>query len=102
MRLLFGSLKESLSSVLPICAIVLVLTISLAPILPGVMIMFLFGSILIIAGMSIFTIGSNISMQPIGEGMGVLIGKSKSWALPLLVCFGVGSFLLVLIILFAH
>ncbi len=90
MRLLFGSLKESLSSVLPICAIVLVLTISLAPILPGVMVMFLFGSILIIAGMSIFTIGSNISMQPIGEGMGVLIGKSKSWALPLLVCFGVG------------
>ena len=90
MRMLFGSLKESLQSVLPICAIVLVLTVSLAPILPGVMIMFLFGSILIIAGMSIFTIGSNISMQPIGDGMGVIIGKSKKWFLPLLVCFGVG------------
>ena len=90
MRLLFGSLKESLSSVLPICAIVLVLTVSLAPILPGVMVMFLFGSILIIAGMSIFTIGSNISMQPLGEGMGVLIGHSKKKFIPLLVCFSVG------------
>ena len=94
MRMLFNTLKdsfkESLSSVLPICAIVLVLTISLAPILPGVMVMFLFGALLIIGGMSIFTIGSNISMQPIGDGMGVLVGKSKSWVLPLLVCFGVG------------
>ena len=90
MRLFFGSIKESLQSVLPICAIVLALTISLSPILPGVMVMFLFGSLFIIGGMSIFTIGSNICMQPIGDGIGVIIGKSKKKFLPILVCFVVG------------
>ena len=90
MRLFAGSLKESLQSVLPICAIVLVLTISLAPIFSGIMIMFLFGALLIIGGMSIFTIGSNISMEPLGDGIGVLIGKSKKKFLPILVCFVVG------------
>ena len=90
MRLLIGSLKEALQSVLPICAIVLILTVTLAPIFAGIMIMFLFGAILIIAGMSIFTIGSNISMQPFGDGMGIMIGKSKRKFLPLLICFAVG------------
>jgi len=90
MRLLIGSLKEALQSVLPICAIVLILTVTLAPIFAGIMIMFLFGALLIIAGMSIFTIGSNISMQPFGDGMGVMIGKSKRKFLPLLICFAVG------------
>ncbi len=90
MRLLSGSLKESLQSVIPICAIVLLLTISLAPIMPGVMVMFLFGAILIIFGMSIFTIGSNISMQPLGDGIGVIIGKSKKRFLPVLICFILG------------
>ena len=90
MRLFSGSIKESLQSVLPICAIVLILTISLSPILPGVMIMFLFGSLLIIGGMSVFTIGSNISMQPLGDGIGVIIGKSRKRLLPIIVCFLVG------------
>ena len=90
MRLFAGSIKESLQSVLPICAIVLILTISLSPIMPGVMVMFLFGSLLIIGGMSIFTIGSNISMQPLGDGIGVIIGKSKKRFLPAIICFVLG------------
>ena len=90
MRAFAGSFKESLQSVIPICAIVLILTISLSPILPGVMVMFLFGSLFIIGGMSIFTIGSNICMQPIGDGIGVIIGKSKKRFLPIIVCFIVG------------
>ncbi|MBQ8545482.1 MAG: DUF1538 domain-containing protein [Clostridia bacterium] len=90
MRMLFGSLKESLQSVLPICAIVLILSIVLSTISTGIMIMFLFGALLVIFGMSIFTIGSNISMQPLGDGMGVIIGKSKKRFLPILVCFIVG------------
>ena len=90
MRVFSGSLKEALQSVLPICAIVLILTVSLAPIMPGVMVMFLFGSLLIIAGMSIFTIGSSISMEPLGDGIGVIIGKSKKRFLPAVICFVLG------------
>ncbi|MBQ4585936.1 MAG: DUF1538 domain-containing protein [Clostridia bacterium] len=83
-------MSESLQSVLPICGIVLLLSISLSPIMPGVMVMFLLGALLIIAGMSIFTIGSNISMEPLGDGIGVLIGKSKKRVLPVLICFLLG------------
>ncbi|MBO5313409.1 MAG: DUF1538 domain-containing protein [Clostridia bacterium] len=90
MRQLYASIKESLSSVLPICAIVLLLTISLSPVMPGVMVMFLFGALMIIFGMSIFTIGSTVSMQPIGEGIGIQLSKSKKKVLPVLICFVLG------------
>ena len=90
LRPFYSSIGESLHSVLPICAIVLLLSISLAPIMPGVMVMFLFGALLIIFGMSVFTIGSNISMEPLGDGIGVMIGKSKKTIFPMLICFLVG------------
>ena len=47
MRKLNGLINEALHSVLPICVIVLLLSISIAPVMPGVMIMFLFGAMLI-------------------------------------------------------
>ena len=90
MRQLYGSINESLHSVLPICAIVLLLSISLAPVLSGVMVMFLFGALLLIFGMSIFTIGSTISMEPLGEGIGIQLSKSKMKVLPVVICFVVG------------
>jgi len=68
---------ESLKSVLPIFAIVLILSITLAPMESGIFVMFLFGTLLLIVGMSLFTIGSGISMEPIGEGIGAELGKTK-------------------------
>lgn len=63
MKHLSKSLKESVFSVLLIAAIVLILSVSLAPINAGVVVLFLFGTLLLIFGMSFFTIGSGISMQ---------------------------------------
>lgn len=85
-----GALGESLKSVLPIFAIVLVLSISLVPMNPGILVMFLFGTIMLIVGMSLFTIGSEISMQPIGEGIGSQLSKSKKTVFPVLICFALG------------
>ena len=85
-----GALGESLKSVLPIFAIVLVLSISLVPMYPGILVMFLFGTIMLIVGMSLFTIGSEISMQPIGEGIGSQLSKSKKLIFPVLICFVLG------------
>ncbi|MBQ8146988.1 MAG: DUF1538 domain-containing protein [Clostridia bacterium] len=89
-RLLYGSMSEALRSVLPICAIVLLLSVSLSPLMPGVMVMFLFGALLIIFGMSIFTLGATMSMQPIGEGVGHSIARSKNIFVPILVTFALG------------
>ena len=76
MKLLKGAMNESLSSVLPIAAIVILLSISISPLDAGILVLFIFGTLLLIAGMSLFTIGSEMSMQPLGEGIGVQINKT--------------------------
>ena len=82
--------KEAIQSVLPIFAIVLLLSVSVAPMESGVIVMFLFGTILLIIGMGFFTIGSGISMEPLGDGIGATLGKVKKIAIPLLVCLVLG------------
>ena len=68
---LMEKIQESLSSVLPITAIVLLLCISIAPLTPGAMVLFFFGALLLIVGTGIFTLGVDMSMTPMGSGMGV-------------------------------
>lgn len=85
-----SAIFESLQSVLPIAAIVLLLSISVSPLNAGVLVQFLFGTMLLIIGMSFFTIGSGLSMQPLGEGIGVQVGKAKKIFFSLLICFLLG------------
>lgn len=87
---IFASIKESLSSVLPIAIIVLLLSVSLVSLAAGVLVLFLFGTILLILGMSFFTVGSGISMEPLGDGIGKSLNKSKHFIIPLLICFVLG------------
>ena len=85
-----NSVKEALQSILPIAAIVLILSISIVPLHAGVLVLFLFGTILLIIGMSFFTIGSGISMEPLGEGIGIQLGKTKRKGISLILCFFLG------------
>jgi len=87
---IFASIKESLSSVLPIAIIVLILSVSLVSLDAGVLVLFLFGTILLILGMSFFTVGSGISMEPLGDGIGKSLNKNTRFALPLVICFVLG------------
>ncbi len=95
MRHIFSSFNEAFRSVMPIALIVLVLSITCTPLDAGVLVMFLFGTILLIAGMSFFTVGSEISMEPLGDGIGKSLSKGKSWLLPILICFVLGFFITV-------
>ena len=90
LKQLTDTLIESIRSVLPISAIVLILSITLSPMQSGVLVLFLFGTILLIFGMALFTIGSNTSMHPLGVGIGVQLHKSKKSLLPLLASFLLG------------
>ena len=90
---IFLSIKESLTSVLPIAIIVLVLSVTCVSLDAGVLVLFLFGTILLILGMSFFTVGSTISMEPLGDGIGKSLTKSKWLLLSLLIC-GVLGFLI--------
>ena len=91
MRQLKEMLHESLTSVLPISVIVILLSITLAPMNAGVLVLFLFGTLLLIGGMGLFSIGSNISMHPLGEGIGVTLSKSQRLLLPTVCCFILGA-----------
>ena len=55
-------LHESLTSVLPVMLIVLVLCFTIAPVPNNAMVAFLLGGLMLIAGMGLFTLGSEMSM----------------------------------------
>lgn len=72
---IFASIKESLTSVLPIAIIVIALSVTCVPPDAGVVVLFLFGTIMLILGMSFFTIDSGISMEPLGDGIRKSLNK---------------------------
>ncbi len=76
---------ESLSSVLPITAIVLLLSISITPISSGTLVLFLFGALLLVLGMGMFTLGADLAMTPMGEGMGIELSKAKKSRYPIMI-----------------
>lgn len=82
--------RESMASVLPITAIVFILSITVAPLEPGTLVLFLFGAVLLVVGMGFFTLGVDMSMIPMGEGMGDALSRSKGLLLPILAYFVLG------------
>lgn len=84
-------LQESLLSVLPITLIVAVLCIFFIPIDSGLMLSFLIGSLMIIVGMGLFNLGSDLSMTQIGNHIGAKMTKSRNLGLILLLSFVLGA-----------
>ncbi len=76
----FSKFKEVLYSVLPITLIVIVLNFTLSPVATPLIIRFIIGAVLIIIGLTIFLIGVDIGITPIGNTMGSTMAKSnKLW-----------------------
>lgn len=79
-------LVESFNAVLPITVIVLILSIVVTPMDVGTIGVFLFCALFLILGMSLFSLGADIAMMPMGEGIGIHLSKvKKPFALGLLV-----------------
>lgn len=87
---LLGKVKESLTSVLPITIIVLLLHVTIAPLPGGILALFLVGSLLLILGMGLFTLGADIAMMPMGERIGSQLTQSRKLWLLILVSFLIG------------
>ena len=88
---LTGKILESLSSVLPIGAIVLLLSLSVAPLTPGALVLFFLGTLLLIVGLGAFTLGVDLSMTPMGSGMGEALGRMKRPWLVVPAVFALGT-----------
>ena len=78
-QLLLEKIKESLASVLPITAIVLIISITVAPLTPGTMVLFLFGAVLLVVGMGLFTLGVDMSMIPMGTASVCRSARPAGW-----------------------
>lgn len=83
-------IKEALSSVLPISIIVFVLSVFVVPMPIGTIMMFTFGALLLIVGMGFFSLGVDISMQPLGEGIGSSLTKNKNMFVLILITLFIG------------
>lgn len=88
--ILMEKLRESLTSVLPITAIVLILGFTIAPISVSAMMTFIVGALMVILGMSLFTLGADMAMTPMGERVGVAITKTRNLWIIIPVCFLIG------------
>ena len=86
----FEKFREAAASVLPIVGIVAVMCLTFVPMDAGLMLSFIVGSIMLIVGMGLFTLGSEVSMTPIGSHMGAKLTKSRNLTLILAVALLLG------------
>ena len=83
-------IRESVSSVLPITLLVLVLSLIFVPIQLSTMSLFLFGGVLLVAGMGLFTLGADTAMLPMGTHIGAMLTRKKNLWFLVGVAFAVG------------
>jgi hypothetical protein len=89
-KILKEKIYEAFGSVLPITAIVLVASVILVPIPSGTVLMFLAGAALLIIGMGFFSLGADMAMMPMGEGIGIQLTKSSKIILMIVVSLVMG------------
>ncbi|MDR1655043.1 MAG: DUF1538 domain-containing protein [Treponema sp.] len=89
-KVLKEKIMEAFASVAPITAIVLIASVVLVPMPAGTILMFLAGAALLVIGMGFFTLGADMAMIPMGEGIGIQLTRSSSLFLTLLVSFIMG------------
>lgn len=87
---LHEKIMEAISSVAPVTIIVLLLTVTVAPIPSGMLPSFLLGALMLVIGMALFTLGSETAMTPMGEYIGQSMTKSRNLFLIVIVSFIVG------------
>lgn len=78
LNVIVSKFKEVLFSVLPITLLVLVLNFTVSPIDTTLIIRFLIGSLFVVLGLTIFLIGVDIGITPLGGLTGTSLARSKN------------------------
>lgn len=80
MNILVNYLKDNTQAVVPIAIIVLILHFTLVPLATPVVVRFLVGAITLIVGLSIFLVGVDLAITPLGTLTGSsLVKTNKLW-----------------------
>ncbi len=83
-------IRESLNSVTPISLLVIVLCACIVPMPAGILLLFLAGAVLLVIGMGFFSLGADMAMMPMGEGVGKQITLLRKLSFSVPVCFLLG------------
>lgn len=83
-------LKETAISVLPVMAIVIFFGMTIVPLEKIILARFVIGGVLLILGLTIFLLGVDLGIQPMGERCGAELTKKRSLFLLLIVAFIIG------------
>lgn len=83
-------LRESALSVLPIMLIVTLLCLCIAPMQPELLLSFLVGTVMLVVGMGLFSLGAEHSMTEIGNKIGTALTRTRNLPLILGVSFILG------------
>jgi len=83
-------IKEAARSVLPIFVIVMLLCLFAVSIQPDLVLCFILGTIMLIVGVGLFSLGAEVSMTPIGNKIGTAMTKTKNLPLILVISFFLG------------
>lgn len=85
-----AKLKETAVSVMPVMLIVILLGLTVVPLERILLVRFFIGGILLIFGLTIFLLGVDLGIQPMGERCGAELTKKRSLVLLLVVAFLIG------------
>lgn len=87
---ILAKFKETSISVLPVMAIVLLLGLTATPMSASVLVNFVVGGIFLIIGLTIFLLGVDLGIQPMGERAGAELTKKRSLSLLIFAALGIG------------
>ncbi len=87
---ILSKLKESVISIVPIVVIVLILGLTISPLSSYDIIKFLISAVMLIIGMSLFTVGAESAMHTMGSSIGSHLSKSRKLATMLIFSFLLG------------
>ena len=89
-QVLREKVREALSSVLPIAFIILLLSVTITPMPLDMLVLFLVGTVMLILGTGLFSLGTDLAMTPMGEGIGAQLPKTRKLWLVCTVTFVIG------------
>ena len=87
---IFEKFKEAVFAVLPVTLIVLALCFTLVKVTAEFIVLFLIATVFLIFGMTLFTLGADVSMMKIGQAIGSHVTKSRSAIFVGIICFILG------------
>ena len=87
---LLEKLKEAVLAVVPVALIVIALCLTVVDVTAEFIVLFLVATVFLILGMTMFTLGADVSMMKIGQAIGSHITKSRKIIFIAIICFILG------------